>query len=204
MIEPTIIQLIADYGVGDPAFSEVIQKLTFLDRSIRVGVTSVPSFSTIATGIWISQFSTVNAYPGLIIYSNTAPRKVFVGHKEQTDGGRLVYSKLDNGVILKSEPLKLRIDVNNQGTGEITPCGDKVALDDRDNVAVTLPQGVECSELGNSNVGQVKLRDGHAVLRCTKNVNNPGPAYEDRFTISLAYDYMQEVVKQVTINKKEI
>lgn len=100
--------------------------------------------------------------------------------------------------------VKLRIDVNNQGTGEITPCGDKVALDDRDNVAVTLPQGVECSELGNSNVGQVKLRDGHAVLRCTKNVNNPGPAYEDRFTISLAYDYMQEVVKQVTINKKEI
>lgn len=100
MNEPSIIQLIADYGVGDPAFSEVIQKFTFLDRSIRVGVTSVPSFSTIATGIWISQFATVNAHPGLIIYSNTAPRKVFVGHKEQTDGGRLVYSQLENGVII--------------------------------------------------------------------------------------------------------
>lgn len=100
MTEPSIIQLIADYGVGDPAFSEVIQKLTFLDRRIRVGVTSVPSFSTVATGVWISQFSTVNAYPGLVIYSNTAPRKVFIGHREQTDGGRLVYSKLANGVII--------------------------------------------------------------------------------------------------------
>lgn len=100
MNEPLIIQLIADYGVGDPAFAEVIQKLTFLDRSIRVGVTSVPAFSTVATGIWIAQFSTVNAHQGLIIYSNTAPRKVFIGHKEQTDGGRLVYSKLDNGVII--------------------------------------------------------------------------------------------------------
>lgn len=100
MSDPIIIQLIADYGVGDPAFAEVVQKLTFLDRSIRVGVTSVPSFSTVATGVWIAQFATVNAHDGLIIYSNTAPRKVFINHKEKTDGGRLVYSKLDNGVVI--------------------------------------------------------------------------------------------------------
>ena len=74
MEEPLIIQLIADYGVGDPAFSEVIQKFTYLDTSIRVNATSVPAFSTIATGMWISQFATVNAYTGLIVYSNTAPR----------------------------------------------------------------------------------------------------------------------------------
>jgi len=102
MTEALIIQLIADYGIGDPAFAEVIQKLTSLDRHIRVSVTSVPSFSTVATGIWISQFSQVNAFPGLTIFANTAPRKVFNNHPETTDGGRLLYTKLDNGTNVVS------------------------------------------------------------------------------------------------------
>ncbi|MDO8451867.1 MAG: SAM-dependent chlorinase/fluorinase [bacterium] len=100
MSEPLIIQLIADYGVGDPAFAEVIQKFTFLDRTIRIHPTSVPPFSTIATGIWISQLATVNAFPGLIVFSNTAPRKTTKGFRETTDGGRLVYAKLDNGAVV--------------------------------------------------------------------------------------------------------
>ncbi len=97
MAEPIIIQLIADYGIGDPAFAEVIQRLTYLDRHIRVSAMSVPPFSTIATGIWIAQFATVNAFPGLIVYSNTAPRKVLPHLKEETDGGKLVYTKLEDG-----------------------------------------------------------------------------------------------------------
>lgn len=97
MAEPIIIQLIADYGIGDPAFAEVIQKLTFLDRHIRVHEISVPAFSTIATGIWIAQFSLVNAFPGLMVYSNTAPRKVLPHFDEKTDGGRLVYTRLEDG-----------------------------------------------------------------------------------------------------------
>lgn len=97
MSEPLIIQLIADYGIGDPAFSEVIQKLTYLDRHIRVGVTSVPPFSTLATGIWVAQFAQVNAFPGLTVYANTAPRKTLAGFHEQTDGGRLMYARLENG-----------------------------------------------------------------------------------------------------------
>ncbi len=47
---PLYIQLIADYGVGDPAFAEVIQKLHLLAPDIQIWPTSVPSFSTIATG----------------------------------------------------------------------------------------------------------------------------------------------------------
>lgn len=100
MADPIIIQIIADYGVGDPAFSEVIQKLTYLDRSIRVHATSVPAFSTVATGMWIAQFSLVNAFPGLIVFSNTAPRKVLPGFDEKTDGGRLVYTKLEDGATI--------------------------------------------------------------------------------------------------------
>lgn len=100
MTDPLIIQLIADYGVGDPAFAEVIQKLTFLDRHIRVRATSVPPFSTIATGLWISQFATVNAFPGLIIYSNTAPRMKHTEEGGNILGGQFVFTTLDNGVIV--------------------------------------------------------------------------------------------------------
>ncbi len=102
MADPVIIQLIADYGVGDPAFGEVIQKLTFLDRHIRVHAMSVPAFSTVATGIWIAQFATVNAFPGLIVFSNTAPRKVMPNAHDATDGGRLVYTRLEDGATIIS------------------------------------------------------------------------------------------------------
>lgn len=100
MTQALIIQLIADYGIGDPAFAEVVQKLTYLDKDIRVDTISVPAFSTIATGMWISQLSTVNAFSGLIIFSNTAPRKILPGFSEQASFGHLVYTKLDNGVII--------------------------------------------------------------------------------------------------------
>lgn len=100
MAEPIIIQLIADYGTGDPAFAEVIQKLTYLDRHIRVRASSVPPFSTIATGLWISQFATVNAFSGLIIYSNTAPRMKHTEEGGNILGGQFAYTLLDNGVIV--------------------------------------------------------------------------------------------------------
>lgn len=94
--------------------------------------------------------------------------------------------------------VKLRIDINNQGTGEVINCGSGV----RDMVSVNLPQGVDCSEFGG-NSGTVQLRNGHAVLHCRKDVSNQGPAYLDRFPMTLAYDYMQEVTKAVTVNKAD-
>jgi hypothetical protein len=75
MTEPSLIHLIADYGVGDPSFGEVIQKLTLLHETARVVRTSVPAFSTIATGFWTAQYALVNPVDGMIIYTNTAPRR---------------------------------------------------------------------------------------------------------------------------------
>lgn len=98
MTEPTLIQLIADYGVGDPAFGEVIQKLTLLHRPSRVVRTSVPAFSTIATGFWTAQYALVNPVPDMIIYSNTAPRKDDKESRENNEGEQLVYALLANGV----------------------------------------------------------------------------------------------------------
>ncbi len=100
MAQPLIIQLIADYGTGDPAFAEVVQKLTYLDRDIRVNAMSVPPFSTVATGLWISQFASVNAFPGLIVYSNTAPRLKKTEEGGSILGGSLAYTKLDNGAVI--------------------------------------------------------------------------------------------------------
>ncbi len=92
------IHLVADYGVGDPSFGEVIQKLKMLDRSLQVYPTSVPALSTIATGFWIAQYALYNTFEGLAVYSNTAPRKDIKHARDNNHGEILVYAKLKNEV----------------------------------------------------------------------------------------------------------
>ncbi len=92
------VQFIADYGVGDPAFGEVIQKIIGMEPMAEVNRTSVPAFSTIATGFWTAQFSLVNPLPGMVVYTNTAPRKDNKDSREKNEGERLIYAKLKNGV----------------------------------------------------------------------------------------------------------
>ncbi len=98
MAAMTLIQFIADYGVGDPSFGEVIQKLTLLDPTIRVIRTSVPPFATLATGFWTAQYAFVNPVPGMTIYTNTAPRKDDRNGRKANEGERLKLAVLDNGV----------------------------------------------------------------------------------------------------------
>ncbi|MBI5449034.1 hypothetical protein HY948_01825 [Candidatus Gottesmanbacteria bacterium] len=93
-----MVELIADYGTGDPAFAEVIQKLTLLDRFVRVRPTSVPPFATLATGFWTAQFALVNPVPGMVVYTNTAPRKDKKEGRQANEGERLEYALLSNGV----------------------------------------------------------------------------------------------------------
>lgn len=92
------VQLIADYGVGDPSFSEVIQKLYYLNPGIQVIPTSVPKFSTLATGFWTYQLSMVNPPAGLVIFTNTAPRKDNAAVRILNEGEGLVYTQLKNKV----------------------------------------------------------------------------------------------------------
>jgi S-adenosylmethionine hydrolase len=98
MSEISLIQLIADYGVGDPSFGEVVQKLNHLCPKCTVVPTSVPSFSTIATGFWTYQYAMVNAFPGLLIYTNTAPRQDNKESRIENEGEHLAYALLTNGV----------------------------------------------------------------------------------------------------------
>jgi hypothetical protein len=91
------IQMVADYGVGDPAFGEVIQKLLSIDPELKVHPTSVPSFSTLATGFWINQYAINDSPNNFIIYSNTAPRKDTKQERKNNEGEKLCYARLDNG-----------------------------------------------------------------------------------------------------------
>ena len=42
MSDRMLIQLIADYGIGDPSFGEVIQKLTLLDPFLKINKNQRP------------------------------------------------------------------------------------------------------------------------------------------------------------------
>ncbi len=97
MPDPQFIQLIADYGVGDPAFGEVVQKLQSLAPGVIVNATAVPSFNTVATGFWTAQYAWVNSTPNMIIYTNTAPRKDDKESRKDNEGEHLVYALLSNG-----------------------------------------------------------------------------------------------------------
>lgn len=95
----SFIHLIADYGKSDPAFSEVVHRLTYEDRAIDVQLTEVQPFSTVATGFWIEQLSCHNpAFDELLVYSNTAPRTEDTTPDRAATGGRLCYLRLANGV----------------------------------------------------------------------------------------------------------
>lgn len=97
MSDPTII-LIADYGVGDPAFTEVMLQLKHHLPQAYIIPQSTPAFSTINTGFWMYQIAqTENLAENTYIYSNTAPRKENREAQEKNRGEKLMYAKLDDG-----------------------------------------------------------------------------------------------------------
>ena len=88
-----LIQLIADYGIGDPFLWEKSSKsLPFWIRFLKSTKPSVPAFSTLATGFWTAQFAFVNPTPGMMIYTNTAPRKDDKNGRHANEGERLKYA----------------------------------------------------------------------------------------------------------------
>jgi S-adenosylmethionine hydrolase len=94
----TFIHLIADYGIGDPAFSEVVHRLKYEDSSLEIHPTTVPPLSTVATGFWIEQLGLHNpTFDDLLIYSNTAPRTDDLEPRDANEGGELCYAQLKSG-----------------------------------------------------------------------------------------------------------
>jgi S-adenosylmethionine hydrolase len=91
------IFLIADYGIGDPAFAEVKQRLLMALPQAHIHELSVPPFSTLATGFWIAQLG-LNAGPDRLIYHNCAPRQDDPHARRDNEGEGLTYALLPNGV----------------------------------------------------------------------------------------------------------
>jgi hypothetical protein len=95
-----LIDLIADYGTGDPAFAEVRQRLLQELPSAQVSCLSVPPFSTLATGFWIAQLGLNSGATERLIYHNCAPRQDNPEARPDNEGEGLTYALLPNNVIV--------------------------------------------------------------------------------------------------------
>lgn len=126
------LHIISDYGTSDPAFGEVMQRLSYMveDLHPRYQITSVDFSDTVAGGFWIYQYLMGKAEgQSLFVYSNIAPRKERRQAMKNNSGEGLKYGRLTNGaeiVAVNSEyvfsfvkPLLQEfkdISVSNQGT----------------------------------------------------------------------------------------
>ena len=105
--ETSSVFVIADYGIGDPAFAEVNQRITALAGNPRIENISVAPFSTVQTGFWAYQIAlNHNELTGLLrgkhsrtyLFLNTAPRKDNSMPRNGNAGEPLVYAKLEWGM----------------------------------------------------------------------------------------------------------
>jgi hypothetical protein len=93
-----LVHIVADYGEGDLAFSEVIQRIKIHLPDAEPVLTPVPPFATLAAGFCIAQLGLNEAPPGTIIYHNVAPRADEEGPRTGNAGERLSYARLPTGV----------------------------------------------------------------------------------------------------------
>lgn len=93
-----LVHIVADYGQGDLAFAEVVQRLKFYLPDAEPVLTPVPPFCTLAAGFCIAQLALNPAPPGTIIYHNVAPRGDDDAARARNAGERLAYARLRTGV----------------------------------------------------------------------------------------------------------
>ena len=93
-----LVHIVADYGNGDLAFSEVIQRIRIHLPDAELVLTPVPAFSTLAAGFCIAQLGLNEAPPGTLIYHNVAPRADDAKARPGNAGERLSYARLSTGV----------------------------------------------------------------------------------------------------------
>ncbi len=93
-----LVHIIADYGFGDLAFAEVVQRIKFYLPDAEPVLTPVPAFATIAAGFCIAQLGLNEAPAGTIIYHNVAPREDDEQVRSGNAGERLAFARLPTGV----------------------------------------------------------------------------------------------------------
>ena len=93
-----LFHIIADYGFGDLAFAEVVQRLKLYLPDAEPILTPVPAFATLAAGFCIAQLGLNKAPAGTIIYHNVAPREDDEQARAGNAGERLAFARLSTGV----------------------------------------------------------------------------------------------------------
>jgi S-adenosylmethionine hydrolase len=93
-----LVHIIADYGTGDLAFAEVVQRIKVHLPDAEPVPLPVPPFSTLAAGFCIAQLGLNTAPPGTLIYHNIAPREDDPADRPGNAGERLAYARLPTGV----------------------------------------------------------------------------------------------------------
>ena len=93
-----LVHIIADYGYGDLAFAEVVQRIRVHLPDAEPVLTPVPPFATLAAGFCVAQLGLNEAPAGTIIYHNVAPREDDPEARPGHAGERLAFARLPTGV----------------------------------------------------------------------------------------------------------
>ncbi len=93
-----LVHIIADYGQGDLAFAEVVQRIKYYLPDAEPVLTPVPAFQTLAAGFCVAQLGLNEAPTGTIIYHNVAPRADDEEARKGNAGERLAFARLATGV----------------------------------------------------------------------------------------------------------
>ena len=93
-----LVHIIADYGFGDLAFAEVVQRIRLHLPDAEPILTPVPAFATLAAGFCVAQLGLNEAPAGTIIYHNVAPREDDEQARAKNAGERLAFARLPTGV----------------------------------------------------------------------------------------------------------
>src|ERR1051325_4102143 len=93
-----LVHIVADYGQGDLAFAEVVQRIKMYLPDAETVLTPVPGFSTLAAGFCVAQLAMNEAPTGTIIYHNVAPREDDSDVRAGNAGERLAFARMPNGV----------------------------------------------------------------------------------------------------------
>ncbi len=93
-----LVHIVADYGPGDLAFAEVVQRLKLHLPDAEPVLTPVPPFATLAAGFCVAQLGLNEAPAGTLIYHNVAPREDDPAARSGNAGERLAFARLATGV----------------------------------------------------------------------------------------------------------
>ena len=190
-----LVHIVADYGHGDLAFSEVVQRIRIHLPDAELVLTPVPAFSTLAAGFCIAQLGLNEAPPGTLIYHNVAPREDDADARPGNAGERLSYARLPTGVrvigvhaghtlaFIRDEAEKLRwaatpAEGSQFRSRDLFPqAAAAIAL----GVAGTLGEDIEREDVPDIPANRIAYIDGYGNLKTTTRFDparvRPGTAY---------------------------